>query len=161
VQGEDDKRNAGAEMLAYAMEFGARRRGDPPRSDDLAGVLLGTEFEGRPLSDFEFGTHFSQFIVGGNETTVTLLSSGLQALLDHPDQVARLRADPALIPGAVEEILRYANPLHYLARTAVADIEMHGKRIQPGDKVAMYYTSGNRDEAVFAAPDRFDVARSP
>jgi cytochrome P450 len=161
VKGEDDKRSAGAEMLAYAMEFGVRRRGEPPRSDDLAGVLLGTEFEGRPLTDFEFGTHFSQFIVGGNETTVTLLSSGLQALLAHPDQLARLRADPALIPGAVEEILRYANPLHYLARTAVAEVELHGKRILPGDKVAMYYTSGNRDEAVFAEPDRFDIARSP
>jgi cytochrome P450 len=161
VQGEDDKRNAGAEMLAYAMEFGARRRGEPPRDDDLAGVLLGHAFEGRPLTDFEFGTHFSQFIVGGNETTVTLLSSGLQVLLEHPDQLARLRADPSLIPGALEEILRYANPLHYLARTAVAEVEMHGQRIGPGDKVAMYYTSGNRDEAVFAEPDRFDIGRSP
>jgi cytochrome P450 len=66
-----------------------------------------------------------------------------------------------LIPGAVEEILRYANPLHYLARTAVAEVEMQGKRIRPGDKVAMYYTSGNRDEAVFAQPDRFDIRRSP
>jgi cytochrome P450 len=160
VQSEDDKRNAGSDMLEYAIAFGNRRRAEPAR-DDLTSQLLDTPFEGRPLTEFEFGTHFGQFVVAGNETTVTLLSSGLQALLDHPDQLAALRRDPSLIPGAVEEILRYANPLHYLARTAVAEVEMQGKRIRPGDKVAMYYTSGNRDEAVFAQPDRFDIRRSP
>jgi cytochrome P450 len=160
VQSDDDKRRAGAEMLDYAIAFGNRRRAEPAR-DDLTSQLIDTPFEGRPLSEFEFGTHFSQFVVAGNETTVTLLSSGLQALLDHPDQLAQLRADRTLIPGAVEEILRYANPLHYLARTAIAEIEMHGKRVRPGDKVAMYYTSGNRDETVFADPDRFDIRRSP
>jgi cytochrome P450 len=160
VQSEDDKRNAGAEMLQYAIDFGNLRRAEPAR-DDLTSQLLDTPFEGRLLTEFEFGTHFSQFVVAGNETTVTLLSSGLKAMLDHPDQLAQLRADPSLIPGAVEEILRFANPLHYLARTAVAEVEMRGKRILPGDKVAMYYTSGNRDEEVFANADRFDIRRAP
>ena len=155
---EEDKQNAGVEMVRYAAEFGVRRRAQPPR-DDLTQVMLDAQFNGRPLSDSEFGMYFAQFIVAGNETTVTLLSSGLQVLMDHPDQLAELRADPSLIPGAVEEVLRYANPLHFLARTATRDLELGGARIAAGDRVAMYYTSANRDEAVFADPQRFDIHR--
>jgi cytochrome P450 len=90
-----------------------------------------------------------------------MLSSGLQALLDHPDELARLRADRDFIPSAVEEILRYANPLHYFRRTATADAVIGRQAIAAGDKLAMMYTSANRDEAVFADPDRFDVSRYP
>ena len=156
---EEDKQNAGVEMVRYAADFGVRRRSQPPR-DDLTQVMLDAQFNGRPLSDGEFGMYFAQFIVAGNETTVTLLSSGLQVLMDHPDQLAELRADPSLIPGAVEEVLRYANPLHFLARTATCDLELGGARIAAGDRVAMYYTSANRDEAVFADPQRFDIHRA-
>jgi cytochrome P450 len=90
-----------------------------------------------------------------------MLASGLLALLQHPEQLAELRADPSLIAGAVEEILRYANPLHYFRRTATVDTELHGVSIAAGDKVAMYYTSANRDEDVFADADRFDIHRNP
>lgn len=155
---EQDKKNAGVEMVVRATEFGIRRREEPPR-DDLTQVMLDAQFNGRPLSDSEFGMYFAQFVVAGNETTVTLLSSGLQVLMDHPEQLAQLRADPSLIPGAVEEILRFANPLHFLARTATRDLELGGAQINLGDRVAMYYTSANRDETVFASPQQFEIRR--
>jgi cytochrome P450 len=90
-----------------------------------------------------------------------MLSSGLQALLSHPDQLAELRADRSLLPSTVEEILRWANPLHYFRRTATVDTELRGTPIRAGDKVAMWYTSANRDEDVFADPQRFDIHRHP
>ena len=113
------------------------------------------------MTDVDFGSFFVQLVTAGNDTTKTMLSSGLLTLLEHPDQLAELRADPSLIPGAVEEILRYANPLHYFRRTAVADTELSGTQIAAGDKVAMYYTSANRDEDVFDDPQRFDIHRHP
>jgi cytochrome P450 len=160
VLGAEEKRGAGAEMLRYAIAFGNQRRTEPPR-DDLTTVMLDTEFAGKRMSELEFGTHFCQFVVAGNETTVTLLSSGLQVLLEHPDQLVELRANPSLLPGAIEEILRFANPLHYLARTAKVDVQLRGAQIKAGDTLAMYYTSANRDEDVFANPQQFDIHRSP
>ena len=108
-----------------------------------------------------FGGFFVQLVTAGNDTTKGMLSSGLLTLLRHPDQLARLRADPTLLPGAVEEIIRYDNPLHYFRRTALVDTELSGTRIAAGDKVAMYYTSANRDERVFADPQTFDIRRKP
>jgi cytochrome P450 len=102
-----------------------------------------------------------QLVTAGNDTTKTMLSSGLHALLQHPEQLAELRADPSLIPGAVEEILRWANPLHYFRRTALQDTVLRGQEIRAGDKVAMWYTSANRDEDVFPDPHRFDIHRHP
>ncbi len=113
------------------------------------------------MSDIEFGSFFVQLVTAGNDTTKGMLGSGLLTLLRHPDQLAALRADPTLIPGAVEEIIRYANPLHYFRRTALADTELAGTRIAAGDKVAMYYTSANRDDEVFNEPQAFDIRRHP
>ena len=106
-------------------------------------------------------TFFVQLVAAGNDTTKTLTSSGLLALLQHPDQLGELRADPSLIPGAVEEMLRWCNPIHYMRRTATADTELSGVPIAAGQKLAMYYTSANRDEAVFADSQSFDIRRSP
>lgn len=159
VQSQEDKHKAGPEMVDYAVEFGNRRRAEPSR-EDLTSLMLDSDFGGRRLGEAEFGFYFAQFVVAGNETTVTLLSSGLQMLLEHPDQLTSLRDDPSLIPGAVEEILRFANPLHFLARTAMQDVEIRGTPIRKGDRVAMYYTSANRDEDVFDDPQSFDVHRS-
>ena len=147
-------------MAMYGIEFAARRRAQPA-TDDLASVILSTRFGDEPMSDVDFGSFFVQLVTAGNDTTRTMLSSGLLALLQHPDQLADLRADPSLVPGAVEEILRWANPLHYFRRTAVVDTELGGARIEAGQKVAMVYTSANRDEAVFDDPDRFDIRRHP
>jgi len=102
-----------------------------------------------------------QLVTAGNDTTKTMLSSGLLALLQHPEQTDELRADPSLVPGAVEEILRWANPLHYFRRTTTADTELRDVEIPAGSKVAMYYTSANRDEDVFEDSQRFDVHRHP
>lgn len=156
-----DANSGSIEMAMYAIQFAARRRAEPVR-DDLTSFILGSDFNGRPMDDIDFGKFFVQLVTAGNDTTKTMLSSGLLALLQHPDQLATLRADRSLIPGAVEEILRWANPLHYFRRTATADTSMRGVTIHAGDKVAMYYTSANRDEEVFG-PDsqRFDITRHP
>ena len=147
-------------MAMYAIEFAGRRRQEEPR-EDLATLILGTEFGGKLMTDVDFGSFFVQLVTAGNDTTKTMLSSGLLALLQHPDQLAELRADPSLVEGAVEEILRWANPLHYFRRTATADTELRGVEIAAGDKVAMYYTSANRDEDAFDDPQRFDIRRHP
>ncbi len=147
------------QMAMYAIELAAERRAEP--REDLMTLMLATEVDGQPMDDMGIGSFFVQLIVAGNDTSRTMLSSGLLALLQHPDQLAELRADPSLIPGAVEEILRWANPLHYFRRTATEDTELGGQAIAAGDKVAMIYTSANRDEAVFDDPQRFDIHRSP
>lgn len=148
------------DMAMYAIAFAQRRRREPPR-EDLASLILAGNFGDGPMSEIEFGSFFVQLVVAGNDTTKTMLSSGLLALLQHPDQLAELRADPSLIPGAVEEILRWANPLHYFRRTATADTEIRHVPIRRGDKVAMWYTSANRDEEVFADSQLFDIHRRP
>ena len=149
-----------SQMAIYAMEFAARRRTEAPR-DDLTSLILAGNFGNGPMSDLEFGSFFVQLVTAGNDTTKTMLSSGLEALLDHPDQLEALRNDRNLIPGAVEEILRWANPLHYFRRTALVDTEVRGVQIKAGDKVAMYYTAANRDEDVFDDAQAFDIRRSP
>jgi len=158
--GESDDMTSSIEMAMYAIEFAARRRAEPPR-EDLTTLLLESDFGGQPMTDVDFGSFFVQLVTAGNDTTKTMLSSGLLALVQHPEALAELRADPALVPGAVEEILRWANPLHYFRRTATADAELAGVAIACGDKVAMCYTAANRDPAVFADPHRFDIHRDP
>ncbi|MFB8009222.1 cytochrome P450 [Nocardia sp. NPDC056000] len=147
-------------MAIYAIQFSMARREREPQAD-LTSLILAGEFGGKAMSDIEFGSFFTQLVIAGNDTTKTMLSSGVQLLLRHPEQLAALRDNPALIPGAVEEILRFANPLHYFRRTATADTEIRGVPIKAGDKVAMWYTSANRDEDVFADPQRFDITRNP
>jgi cytochrome P450 len=150
----------GVEMAAYAMDLAKTRRRNG-LGDDLTSAILAARFGGEAMSDNDFGGFFVQLVTAGNDTTRGMLSSGLLTLLRHPDQLAELRTDPGLIPGAVEEILRYDNPLHYFRRTAVVDTELSGAEIRAGDKVAMYYTSANRDEDVFDDPQTFDIHRSP
>jgi cytochrome P450 len=145
---------ASAEMGMYAYQFAVDRMAGEPR-DDLTGVLLAT------MDPVEFATLFVQLVTAGQDTTQTMLSSGMQALIEHPDQLAAVRADASLVPGAIEEILRWANPLHYFRRTATEDATLGGQSIRAGDKVAMYYTSANRDEAVFDDAQAFDIRRTP
>lgn len=167
VSGDDADANldAIAELASYALQHAASRRratgadADPPA--DLTTLILHGSFDGRQLDDLEFALLFVQLFVAANDTTVGMLAGGVHTLLDHPDQLADLRADPSLVGSAVEEVLRYANPLHYFRRTATTDLEIGGQVIRAGDKVALHYTSANRDEAVFADPQRFDIRRSP
>ena len=156
----DDALTSSIEMAMYAIEFAARRRTER-RRDDLTTLLLESDFGGAPMTDVDFGSFFVQLVTAGNDTTKTMLSSGLLALLRHPESMAEVRADPSLVPGMVEEVLRWANPLHYFRRTATADTELAGVAIRAGDKVAMVYTAANRDPAVFDEPHRFDIHRDP
>jgi cytochrome P450 len=146
-------------MAMYAIELAGKRRVDP--QEDLVTLMLAAEVDGAPMTDIQFGSFFVQLVTAGNDTTKTMLSSGLHALLQHPEQLAALRADRSLLPDAVEEILRWANPLHYFRRTASEDTEIRGQAIAKGDKVAMIYTSANRDEDVWDDPHRFDITRHP
>ncbi len=160
ISGGEDASSGSVQMAMYAIEFAGRRRAAEP-GDDLTSLILGTSFGDGPMTDVDFGSFFVQLVTAGNDTTKTMLSSGLHALLTHPDQLADVRGDASLIPGAVEEILRWANPLHYFRRTATQDAELSGTKIEAGQKVAMLYTSANRDEEVFADPQRFDIRRDP
>jgi cholest-4-en-3-one 26-monooxygenase len=100
-------------------------------------------------------------ILAGSETTRGAISGGLLALLEHPDELGRLRLDAALLPTAVDEILRWSSPVTYFRRTAVADVELRGQRIAAGERVVMFFPSANRDDDVFADPFTFDIGRTP
>jgi cytochrome P450 len=155
--------SAGASLLdmaRYAMSFAATRRRQQPRPD-LTTVLLNGDFGGHLMTDADFGSFFVQLVGAGNDTTKTMTCSGIVALMQHPGQLAELRADPGLTAGAVEEILRWVNPIHYMRRTAIQNTELSGTPIEAGQKVAMYYTSANRDETVFTDSQQFDIHRHP
>ena len=119
------------------------------------------EVDGEALTEPEFNAFFVLLSVAGNETTRNLISGGMLALLEHPDQRDRLLADSSLIPAAVEEMLRWVTPVIYFRRTVTKDTEIRGQRIREGEKVVMYYGSANRDEDVFPNGDIFDVSRDP
>ena len=155
----DTVRDAQKEMFAYFGELVAERRAEP--REDIISLLLAAEIEGEPLSDFEILWYCFLLILGGNETTRNATSGGMAALIEHPDQLARLQADHALLPTAVEEILRWTSPIIQFARTATHDTEVRGQRIEAGQNVGLYYASANRDEDVFDDPYRFDVGRDP
>ena len=146
---------ASQEMGLYAYQFAVDRTALEEQPADLTAVLLAAN------SPAEFASLFVQLVTAGQDTTQTLLASGVLALLQHPEQLAALREDRSLLPSAVEEMLRFGNPLHYFRRTASADTVVDGMPVAAGDKVAMYYTSANRDERVFTRPDDFDVRRDP
>src|SRR5690606_11776942 len=109
----------------------------------------------------ERGTFLLLLLIAGNETTRHSLTQAVLAFAEHPDELARLRADPALLDTAVEEVLRWACPQIQFRRTATVDTEIGGQRIAAGDKVVTWYVAANRDPEVFADPHRFDIARTP
>jgi cytochrome P450 len=130
------------------------------RSNDLLDLLKSTELDGRPLSRSEIMGFCMTLLVAGNETTRTLISGGVEALIRHPDQRRQLVADLSQVPVAVEEILRWVTPIQAFGRTAVVDVEVAGERIEAGEFVVLLYASANRDESVFGATaDRFVVSR--
>ncbi|MEV0588553.1 cytochrome P450 [Nonomuraea sp. NPDC050310] len=150
---------ASLEVFAYGDRLAAERRGGD--GDDLVSKLVNTLPEdGRPLSPEHFHNYFLLLVVAGNETTRHAISHAMLALIEHPEELAKLRRDPGLIPGAVEEFLRWASPVYHFRRTATRDVELHGRHIREGDKVVLWFASGNRDETVFAEPGRFDVTRA-
>ena len=145
-------------MLAYFTRLWNERVNEPPRTDLVSMLAHGAAT--RNMGPMEFMGNLVLLIVGGNDTTRNSMTGGLLALNDHPEQYAKLRANPALIESMVPEIIRWQTPLAYMRRTAVADSELGGKTIRKGDKVAMWYLSGNRDESAIERPDEFIIDRA-
>ncbi len=150
---------AGIEMMQYAYQLGQHKIAEP--GDDLVTSLMTSEFDGEKIEMLEYGSFFLLLAIAGNETTRNLIAHGLLLLLEHSDQMARLRADPSLLPGAIEEMLRVRAPVMYFRRTATEDTEIGGVSVREGDKVTLWYPSANRDEEVFPDADRFDITRHP
>ncbi|UKY50147.1 cytochrome P450 [Streptomyces inhibens] len=149
---------AALEVFAYGRELAAKRRGGS--GVDLVSMLVNqTPRDGIALSQEDFDNYFLLLVVAGNETTRHAISHTMLALMNHPGEMAKLQADPSLIPNAVEEFLRWASPVYHFRRTATRDVTLGGKRIKEGDKVVLWFASGNRDEAVFEDPYGFDVTR--
>lgn len=148
------------EYTAFAMATIAERRAAAP-AEDLMSILVHAEIDGSRLSDDEVLFDSILILIGGDETTRHVISGGMFQLLSHPDQRERLAADPALMPGAVEEMLRWVSPIKNMARTATRDVEVGGQVIGEGDPLLLLYPSANRDEAVFEDPFRFDIGRTP
>jgi cholest-4-en-3-one 26-monooxygenase len=150
---------AAAELFMYANELAEEREKHP--KDDLVSILMQAEVDGERLSRADFSSFFMLLLVAGNETTRNLISGGMLALIEHPAERARLMADRALLPTAIEEMLRWVSPVNVFRRTATRDTELRGHRIREGDMVALFYASANRDDEVFANPNAFDVGRTP
>ncbi|MDT5005609.1 MAG: hypothetical protein QOJ24_2785 [Mycobacterium sp.] len=158
-QGVSPVIDAQLQMFQYGSELAARKRQTP--GDDVATSLLEAEVDGERLSDLEFNMFFLLLINAGGDTTRNLVAAGILAMMEHPDQQARLAADPSLLPTAIEEMLRYTTPVTVFVRTATTDTELRGIPVKAGDRAAMFYPSANRDESRFAEPDRFDIGRAP
>ena len=129
--------------------------------NDLLSTLINAEVDGDRLSETDIDNFFSIMVIAGNETTRIAIAQGVLAFCEYPEQWDRLRADPDLIDSATEEVLRWTCPTHFMRRTAAVDTELGGAEIKAGDKVVLWYISGNRDETEFDDPDTFDIARSP
>ncbi len=149
---------AALEVFAYGDELARRRRGGD--GDDLVSKLVNrVPSDGIPLTERDFHNYFLLLVVAGNETTRHTITHAMQALIEHPEAWAALKERPDLLPRAVEEFLRWASAVYHFRRTATRDAELHGQTIKAGDKVVVWWPSGNRDETVFPDPYRFDVTR--
>jgi cytochrome P450 len=153
----EEKMQAVMEIGGFLVQFIAELKERP--TQDLLSRLLHAEVDGERLNDAEVMAHFIQLMNGGNETTRNAFAGGMLALIEHPDERRKLLGDPALIAGAVEEILRWHTPIMHQARTPVEDVEIRGVKIAGNEKVVMWYPSANRDPALNVDPDRFDVSR--
>jgi cytochrome P450 len=156
------EQRAGAviEMHSYATSVAENKKRHP--RDDLATRLIQAEVDGDRLSAEEFNWFFLLLVNAGGDTTRNLVAGGMEALFQHPAEYARLVARPAaLMPSAVEELLRYVSPVVHMRRTATVDTRLAGTPIGAGQKVVVFYGAANRDERVFADPDRLDLGRRP
>jgi cholest-4-en-3-one 26-monooxygenase len=146
-------------LFQYFMTLAEKRRAEP--RDDIVSVLVSSSIDGRPMPTMELLSYFLLLVVAGNETTRNAASGGLLALIENPDEFAKLRANPDLVDSAVEEVVRWTAPVIQFCRTPVEDVELYGKRIRAGDSMCLFYPSANRDEDVFEDPDVFRIDRRP
>ena len=148
------------ELTVELLDLAAARRRDP--RDDVVSMLATSELDGDRLSDDELGMFLVQLLVAGNETTRHAISGGVLALAEHPEQWARLQADPTLLDSAVDEVLRWTTPVTSFLRTATVDTTLGGSAVGAGDPLLLLYAAANRDDAAFGADaDCFDVGRVP
>jgi cholest-4-en-3-one 26-monooxygenase len=155
----EQRGEAAMEMYAYADRLCDERRREP--RDDLVSVLLAAEVDGEHLTQLQIDIFFLLLQNAGSETTRNLITTGALALLEHPDQLERLRADQSLLPIAIEELLRYVTPVMQFFRRAERDTEIAGQAIAADDRVLLVYASANRDDSVFTDPDHIDITREP
>ena len=155
----DAPQQAAMELFTYAHQLADEKRVNP--HDDIISVLNQVEINGDRLSELELDMFFLLLSVAGNETTRNLISHGMRALIEHPEQMQKLREDRSLMPSAVDEMLRWGTPVMHFRRTATRDTEIGGQPIKENDKVVIWYISANRDESVFTDPYTFDITRSP
>ena len=149
-------------MYDFFQYFGAlvdERRARP--TDDLASLIANAIVDGEPIWPFQQISYYVIIATAGHDTTAFTMSGGLQALLENPDQLDRLRKDPSLIPTAADEMVRWVSPVRHFLRNVVAPAEISGRRFEAGDRLLLSYWSANRDEDVFEDPFRFDVGRKP
>ena len=154
---EAKRRAALLECLEYFTKLREKRGNEPPKIDLLSMLAHGKDTQNMP--PMEFLGNLVLLIVGGNDTTRNSISGGVLALNQNPDEYAKLRADHSLIPNMVSEIIRWQTPLAFMRRTVTRDLEFRGQQLRKGDKIAMWYVSGNRDERVIPDPNRFWIDR--
>jgi cytochrome P450 len=159
TQVEDDAERAAAEFVAYLRSLAADRR-MAPGEDLLSHLVTMRDADGDRLTEDELVTTCILLLNAGHEATVNVSGNGLLALLEHPDQLQRLREDPGLLPTAIEELMRFDSPLQLFERTATEDVEIGGVTVARGQKIAAQLGSGNRDPGVFAGADILDVGRT-
>ncbi|HEX6030739.1 MAG TPA: cytochrome P450, partial [Tepidiformaceae bacterium] len=147
------------QMFGFFAQLLTERKAN--RKDDLISLLVESEVDGEALTDEDILWFCFLLILAGNETTRNAISGGLIALCEHPDQKAKLLANPGLMPSAVEEVLRWVSPVTHMARVALEDTKINGQEIAKGERVVMWYPAVNRDEAIFPDGDVFDIERSP
>src|SRR3954452_21826721 len=156
----DQVEQAVRDWVDYIIRSIGERRAEGPASDLVSMLVHATE-DGRAMTDSDLIFETMLILVGGDETTRHVVSGGLEVLLRHPDQLALVRDDRSLLPTAIEEMLRWVTPVKNMNRTATRDVELGGMQIRQDDRVLLLYPSANRDEAVFAGADQFDVRRDP
>lgn len=143
----------------YFMKLAADRRADP--KDDVATVIANAVIDGEPISDRNAAGYYIIVAAAGHDTTSASTAGAMWALAKDPEQFARIKADRSLLPGLIEEAIRWTTPVQHFMRTAAEDCEIGGQRIAKDDWLMLCYVSGNHDERVFPDPDRFDASRGP
>jgi cytochrome P450 len=146
-------------FFEYFAQLSARRKADP--TTDLASVVANATIHGAPMPALEQMSYYTMIATAGHDTTSAAIAGGLQALIEHPDQLERLQGDLSLLPTAADEIIRWVTPIKHFMRTLTTPYDLGGHHFEPGDAVIMSYLSANFDESVFEDPFAFDVSRSP
>jgi cytochrome P450 len=147
------------EFMDYFGVLIANRRARP--TEDLASLIANARVDDAPIGDLEALSYYILIATAGHDTTSSTISGGLLALIRHPDQMAKLRAEPGLMSSAIDEMVRWVTPVRHFFRTAVEDCDIGGRRVRAGDSLLLWYPSANRDETAFPSADAFDITRTP